>query len=498
MSLAVALPVIIPLAAGAASLVAWRSHNTQRVLAVVGSGALLVAAIWLLWCVGRQGILVVEAGGWQAPFGIVLVADWLSALMVLLTGITGFAAAVYSHPKTTRKMEHAGYYALLHVLLAGVAGAFLTGDIFNLFVWFEIMLLASFALLAMGGERAQMAGALKYVVLNLISSALFLTAIGLLYGLTGTLNMADLAVKVAASDAPARITVVSTLFLVSFGIKAAAFPLFFWLPASYHTPPVAVSALYAGLLTKVGVYALFRMFTLVFTGDVGYTHEILKWVAVVTMLSGVLGAAAQFEFRRILSFHIISQIGYMILGLGLYTPLALAGGVFYIAHHIIVKANLFFISGATYHLRGSHELAKLGGLWKSHPWLGILFLIPALSLAGMPPLSGFWAKFLIVKAGILLEEWVVVAVALLTGLLTLYSMMKIWMEAFWRETPAHTAELRGVNPPFAMMFVIAVLAALTLLIGFHAEPLWQLAESSAEELLDPARYIAAVLGEVSQ
>ncbi|MBY8964554.1 Na+/H+ antiporter subunit D [Algiphilus sp.] len=498
MSYLVAAPVLIPMLAGALSLVAWRSHMLQRALAVLGTGALLISAILLMIEVANEGIQVTEFGGWPAPMGIVFVADWLSVLMVLLTGITGLAAAIFSLPGTTLRMEHAGYYALLHVLLAGVAGAFLTGDVFNLYVWFEIMLLASFALLAMGGERAQMAGALKYVVLNLISSAIFLTAIGLLYGLIGTLNMADVAVKVAALESSDRVTVIATLFMIAFGIKAAAFPLFFWLPASYHTPPVAVSALFAGLLTKVGVYALYRFFTLIFTADVGFTHEVLKWVAVFTMLSGVLGAAAQFEFRRILSFHIISQIGYMILGLALYTPLAVAGGVFYLAHHIIVKANLFFISGATYHLRGSHDLSRLGGLWKTHPWLGVLFLIPALSLAGVPPLSGFWAKFIVIKAGVALDEWLVVAAALLTGLLTLYSMMKIWMEVFWKATPPETAELRGVRPPAAMTMVIVALSVLTVLIGVIAEPVWQLAAAAADQLLDPRAYIEAVLPESAQ
>jgi multicomponent Na+:H+ antiporter subunit D len=493
MSLSVALPIVIPLVAGATSLVYWRSHAAQRRIAVLGSGALLAASLWLLAQVWEHGVLVMAAGNWPAPFGIVLVADVLSALMVVLTGITGFAAAVYSLPSIGRRHERAGYYPLMHLLLAGVAGAFLTGDIFNLYVWFEVMLLASFALLALGGERPQMEGALKYVVLNLLSSALFLTAVGLLYGLAGTLNMADLSVKLQDVQAPERVTVIAMLFMVAFGIKAAAFPLFFWLPASYHTPPVAVSALFAGLLTKVGVYALYRTFTLIFTQDVGYTHELLKWAAVVTMLSGVLGAAAQFEFRRILSFHIVSQIGYMILGLALYTPLAVAGGVFYIAHHIIVKANLFFISGAVYRLRGSHDLARVGGLWKSHPGLALLFLVPALSLAGVPPLSGFWAKFVVIKAGIALDAWLVVAVALLTGLLTLYSMIKIWMEAFWKQAP-QSAVGAGAHVPAAMMGVIGGLAALTLLIGFAAEPVWRLAERAAGQLLDSGAYVQAVLG----
>ncbi|MBS0002420.1 MAG: Na+/H+ antiporter subunit D, partial [Thioalkalivibrio sp.] len=344
-SLIVGLPVVLPLLLGALSLAFWRSHPTQRFLGVAGSALLLLLSVQLLLDTWEHGHLVMEMGAWPAPFGIVLVSDMLAAIMVVLTGIIGLATALYSLAGIGVRHERFGYYPLFHLLLAGVNGAFLTGDIFNLYVWFEVMLVASFALLILGGERAQMEGAIKYVTLNLLSSALFLTAIGLLYGLTGTLNMADLAVRIGEIEDTGLVTVNAMLFMVAFGIKAAAFPFFFWLPASYHTPKVAVSALFAGLLTKVGVYALFRVFTLIFNQEVGHTHEILLWVAMLTMLTGVLGAAAQFEFRRILSFHIVSQIGYMILGLALFTPLAIIGGVFYIIHHIIVKANLFLISG---------------------------------------------------------------------------------------------------------------------------------------------------------
>ncbi|MFO7639792.1 MAG: proton-conducting transporter membrane subunit, partial [Candidatus Competibacteraceae bacterium] len=398
-----------------------------------------------------------------------------------------------------------GYYPLMHLLLAGVCGAFLTGDIFNLYVWFEVLLVASFSLLILGGERAQMEGAIKYVTLNLLSSVLFLTAVGLLYGLTGTLNMADLAWKLGQIDdsKTGLVTAISILFMVSFGIKAAAFPLFFWLPASYHTPQVAVSALFAGLLTKVGVYALFRVFTLIFTQEVEFTHTLLLWMAGLTMLTGVLGAAAQFEFRRILSFHIISQIGYMILGLALFTPLALVGGVFYIMHHIIVKANLFLVSGLVYRLRGSYELKELGGLYRDTPWVGILFLIPALSLAGLPPLSGFFAKFILIRAGLETGAWVAVGVALLVGLLTLYSMIKIWGEVFWKAVPAGEVASEPVSRRsesgrgrdlYLYYLPIAGLAVLTLIIGLSAQPIYVLAEAAAGQLLDPAGYIEAVLG----
>ena len=491
----VALPVVLPLLAGALSLVFWRSIALQRMLGVFGSLALLVVSVQLLFATWDHGHLVMEMGAWPAPFGIVLVSDMLAAIMVVLTGIIGLATAVYSLSGIGVRHERYGYYPLFHLLLAGVNGAFLTGDIFNLYVWFEVMLVASFALLILGGERAQMEGAIKYVTLNLLSSALFLSAIGLLYGLTGTLNMADIAVKLAEVEDTGLVTVIAMLFMVAFGIKAAAFPFFFWLPASYHTPKVAVSALFAGLLTKVGVYALFRVFTLIFNHDVGYTHEILLWVAMLTMLTGVLGAAAQFEFRRILSFHIVSQIGYMILGLALFTPLAIVGGVFYIMHHIIVKANLFLISGLTYQLKGSHELKQLGGLYRSHPMLGVFFMVPALSLAGLPPLSGFFAKFIIIRAGIEAEAWLAVAVALVVGLLTLYSMVKIWNEVFWKAQPEGVGHAQPASGPLIWMWLpIIGLALMTVMIGLYGQPIFEMAERSAEQLLDTSGYIDAVLG----
>ncbi|ACL73602.1 NADH dehydrogenase (quinone) [Thioalkalivibrio sulfidiphilus HL-EbGr7] len=498
MSTMVALPVMLPLIAGAVSLALWRSRLAQRSIGVVANLALMWVSVELLLLTWNEGIQVMHMGSWPAPFGIVLVSDMLGAIMVVLTAIIGLATAVYSLSGVSRRHEHYGYYPLMHLLLAGVNGAFLTGDIFNMYVWFEVMLVASFALLILGGERAQMEGAIKYVTLNLLSSALFLSGIGLLYGLTGTLNMADIAVKLNDLEDTGLITVIAMLFMVSFGIKASAFPFFFWLPASYHTPQVAVSALFAGLLTKVGVYALFRVFSLIFDHDVGYTHTLLLWMAALTMLTGVLGAAAQFEFRRILSFHIISQIGYMILGLALFTPLAIIGGVFYLMHHIIVKANLFLVSGVVFRLKGTHELKDLGGLYRSHPWLGVLFLIPALSLAGLPPLSGFFAKFILIRAGVEVEAWWIVAVALVVGLLTLYSMIKIWAEVFWKAQP------EGVSHPvdpaahqgglWLMVLPIVGLGLMTLFIGLWGQPIYLLAERAAVEMLDSSRYIDAVLG----
>ena len=496
------LPILLPMLTGAVCLLAYRSRSAQRMVSLAGAAALLVAAIGLMVDVSEHGYRVAQIGNWPAPYGITLVADRLSALMVLLTGVIGLAVAVYSLASIDRPREAFGYHPLFHFLLMGVCGAFLTGDLFNLYVWFEVMLMASFVLMALGGERAQMAGALKYVTLNLMSSALFLAGLGILYGLAGTLNMADLAAKFATltEDGPrALVNTVGMMFLVAFGIKAAMFPVFSWLPASYHTPPVAVSALFAGLLTKVGVYALIRVFTLIFVKDPGYTHALILALAGLTMVVGVLGAVAQNEFRRILSFHIVSQIGYMLMGLGLFTPLALAGSVFYIAHHIIVKTNLFLVSGVVRWLSGAFELKKLGGLYQSRPAIAALFLIPALSLAGLPPLSGFFAKLGLIQAGLAADQLVIVIVALAVSFLTLFSMMKIWNEAFWKPAPATHPSAAGVgagerwNLLYARLIPIVCLAAITVVIGIVAGPVFDYALSTGEQLMNPEHYIRAVL-----
>jgi multicomponent Na+:H+ antiporter subunit D len=469
--------------------------RAQRAVSVGGAAVLLGVAVALLAGVWQGGVQAVQVGAWAAPFGITLVADLLGAVMVLITAVVGLAAIVYSLASVDAERERFHYHPLYHALLMGVCGAFLTGDLFNLYVWFEVLLISSFVLLALGNDKGQVRGAVVYVFVNLVGSLGFLMAIGLLYGITGTLNLADLSVRLAEAGEPGLVTAVSMLFLIAFGIKAAVFPLFFWLPASYHTPPIAVAAIFAGLLTKVGVYALIRVFTLLFTQDVGYTHTILLWIAGLTMVTGVLGAAAQTDVRKILSFHIISQIGYMVMGLALFTPLALVGAVFYIVHHIIVKANLFLVAGVAERLVGSFRLENLGGLYRAHPWLAVLFIVPAFSLAGFPPLSGFWAKLILIKAGFDAGAYVIVGVALVVGLLTLFSMTKIWNGAFWKPLAEGLAVRPASGAGVALMASpVAVLAVLTLVIGLWAEPFLVFAEAAAASLLDPTAYVDAVLG----
>lgn len=494
MSVLPVLPIAIPLACAIASLLLRGSPRAQRVVGVAGTGALLAASAALLVGASGGAVTVVRFGDWPVPFAITFVVDILAALMTTLGALMGFATALYSVGSARPADERFGYWPLLHVLLMGVSGAFLTGDLFNLYVWFEVLLMASFVLMALGGGRAQLEGSVKYTVLSLVSSILFLASVGLVYALTGALNMADVAVRLRAVEAPGLVSAVAVLFLGAFGVKAAVFPLFGWLPASYHTPPAAVSALFAGLLTKVGVYAMIRVFTLVFPGGDGGLHPLILAVAAVTMVTGVLGAACQMEFRRVLSFHIVSQVGYMVMGLGLLNPLGLAGSVFYLAHHIVVKTNLFFVAGIVERLGGSGDLGRLGGLWRRRPALGLLFLVPAFSLAGIPPLSGFWAKLLLLRAGLDAGAFWIVAVAAAVGLLTLFSMTKIWAEAFWKEGQEASSgpmDTRGI----AWMAIPAVgLAAITIAIGFGAGEMFALAERAAAQLGDPAGYCDAVLG----
>lgn len=489
---------VLPLTGAALCILLRHALAAQRMISVVTAALTLVLSILLAAHACGGEILVLRAGGWTVPMGIVLVADMFSAIMLLVSNLVGILVLIYSLSEIDQAQQRRFFYPLYLLLMMGVNGSFLAGDIFNLYVWFEIMLLSSFVLLALGRKPSQVEGALKYVTINIFASMIFLSAVGLLYGKLGTLNMADIAVKLSGEPDAVLLNTTSVLFMAAFGIKAGLFPLFFWLPASYHTPSHTISAVFAGLLTKVGVYALIRVFTLIFQQDTDFTHTLLLVLAVGTMITGVLGAAVQFDFKRILSFHIISQIGYMIVGLALMTQLALAGAIFYIVHHIIVKTNLFLIAGVVDRLRGSTDLKKLGGLYKSRPFLAALFFIPAFSLGGIPPLSGFWAKFSIVKAGLAEEAYWTVAAALMVGILTLYSMTKIWGEVFWKAAPESESapvEVRGYPAgTWTMLGPVIMMAVITLILGCFVQPFFAIAELAASQLLDPSQYIEAVMG----
>jgi multicomponent Na+:H+ antiporter subunit D len=494
MNLLVVLPILSALLFGILSLFAWGRVNFQRYLSLVGTVAHLVVSAALLQSVRAQGIQVMQLGNWPAPFGISLVIDLFSAVMLVMTGIMGVLIALFAFASIDSGRIRYGFYPLFFLLIMGVSGSFSTGDLFNLYVWFEVMLMASFVLMAMGGTRAQMEGSTKYVVMNLMGSILFLMAIAVSYTQAGTLNMADMAVQLAAQNQPGLTAVLAVLYLSAFGIKAAIFPFFFWLPASYHTPPVVITALFSGLLTKVGVYSLVRVFTLIFTGDPGFTQPLLLILAGLTMVIGVLGAAAQWDLRRLLAFHIISQIGYLLMGLGLFTEMALAGTVFFMIHVIFAKTALFLVAGIIHNLVGTFNLKKVGGLYRAYPLLTLMFAFPALSLAGLPPFSGFFAKLILVTAGLSITDagpgpYIIVAVSLVVSLLTLFSMSKIWVEGFW--TPAATEHTR--NPVTGWHWAPVILLSIAVIV-LGSQPFFEISQQAAAQLMDRTLYIEAVLG----
>ncbi|MGI9240933.1 MAG: proton-conducting transporter membrane subunit [Verrucomicrobiales bacterium] len=478
-SAAIVLPVLAPLATAVLLISLARFPRLQRWGLVVGAALTFVASILLFARVHGAGPLDIAFGGWEIPLGIAFHADLLAAIMVLVTGLVGFCTAWYAMGEIGLVLWRRHYAFFFLLLLAGINGAFLTGDLFNLYVWFEVMLMASFAMMVLGRRKHTFEGATKYVSLNMLSSFLFLCGLGLLYGKAGSLNLADVASRVSGTGSDPLLLTSASLLLVAFSIKAGLFPLYFWLPASYPHTGFTTAAIFGGLLTKVGVYSLFRVFGSAFGFLSDFTAGLFIWGGVLTMIAGVLGAASQFHLRKILSFHIISQIGYLIFALGLFTHGAVAAAIFYTAHHIIVKTNLFLAAGLIARSGRSERLEMLGGLFRQQPLLAVLFAIPALSLGGIPPLSGFFAKFLIIQESFRCGAYWLGALALAVGVITLFSMTKIWAEAFWKDSPRQSGQVpvRGIQ-----LFPVAVLAAATIAIGLGVGPLFAIAQEAATQL----------------
>mgnify|MGYP001377255691 FL=1 len=397
----VVLPVVIPLLAGALALMTRRMIWPQPVIALPALGALLLADLALLAKVFAEGPVVMVMGKWLPPFGIAFEADLTGTIFATTAAFIAFVGALYARAEFNTTERRYGIYPFLLLLMAGVSGAFLTGDLFNLYVWFEVLLISSFGMLVMGSEKAQLDGAVKYALLNLLATTLFLIATGLLYGLLGTLNMADIARTTRDLPPDTPLLPIAALFFLAFGMKAAAFPVNFWLPASYHTPRIVVSALFAGLLTKVGVYALLRVLVLLMPVQAAPYAGLAAIVAGATILIGALGALAQSDLRRMLGFLIISGIGSMLVAIAVTSEAAVTGAIFYAVHSMIVMAALYLLAGVIARVSGgAFDLRALGGLYAARPLLAVLFLVLGLAVAGLPPFSGFWPKLMLVDASL--------------------------------------------------------------------------------------------------
>lgn len=490
----VPLPVVIPLCAAGFALAMYRHAKIQQIVTVTALAFMVIVSGMMVWA-ADQGPLIVNVGEWAAPVGINLVGDRLSALMLTVSSSVLLCVLLYSLGQgiaDSNKSPISIYHPTYLVLAAGVSNAFLAGDLFNMYVGFEILLAASYVLLTLGGTFERIRAGAIYVVVALLSSLIFLIALAMIYAATGTVNLALLGERLSEIDPNVSI-VLQSLLLLAFGIKAAIFPLSSWLPDSYPTAPAPVTAVFAGLLTKVGVYAIIRTQTLLFPD--GRLNNLLMILALLTMLVGILGAVAQDDIKRLLSFTLVSHIGYMIFGIALGSKIGLGAAIFYVAHHITVQTTLFLIVGLIERRGGTTSLAKLGGLAKSAPFLAILFFVPAMNLAGIPPFSGFLGKVGLLEAGV--SDGSALAFTLVIGgvvasLLTLYAIVKAWNKAFWQPSPE---PLPDTELPKSMAGSAAVMVVLTLAITVFAGPIYNYANRAAATLMDNNLYISSVLGE---
>lgn len=443
MSWIVALPVLLPILGAGLSLALSKRPRLQLVLSVAVLVGVAAVAGFLMFLADTEGAQTLWVGGWAETVGIVLVADRLAALMLLVSAVVTLAVLGYSIGQGMVDDEESAPVAVYHptflVLVAGISNAFLAGDLFNLFVSFEMLLFSSYVLLTLGGTGARIRAGTIYVLVALLSSTLFLITLAVTYSAVGTLTMAHLAERLAMID-PDVSSMIQLLLFTTFAIKAAVFPLSFWLPDSYPTAPAPVTAVFAGLLTKVGVYAILRMQTAIFP-DSPMT-DLLLWIALLTMVIGILGAIAQSDIKRMLSFTLVSHIGYLVLGIGLAGEDGISATIFYVVHHITVQTALFLVIGLIERRAGSTSLLRIGGLARLAPLLAVLFFVPAMNLAGIPPFSGFIGKVGLLQASIDLGTplaWALVVGGVLTSLLTLYAIAKTWAVVFWR-TPAEAHE----------------------------------------------------------
>lgn len=481
-------PLLIPLIGAVLCVVFRHSPLVKRTTMEAGVSLMLVSSIALLIHVSRYGPARMDFSGWGAPFGVTFVADRLSAGLSVVSGIIAVAVAIYSRADIRDRRRRAGFDGLFLGMLTAVNGAFLTGDIFNMYVWFELTVVTALGLMTLDRRRSQIDGAIRYASMSMIGASFILLGIGLLYGVAGTLDMRNLAEILGTLPSSTTLTVAAFLIFTGFCLKAGLFPLYFWLPASYHTAPISVTAALAGLLTKVAFYALLRVFVMIFgVGAAGRgLHlpgiEILAAVvAAITMLTSVLGAIAQIDLRRILGFHVMGQVAYLMMGFALASVGGYGAAILYTVHTMLLQTGLFLGAGAIARAHGSYDLRLAGGLMKESPSFAFVFAVLALSLSGIPPFSGFWAKFVVIDAAFRENAAWLAVIALGVGFLTLYSMTKLWSIVFWGTIPRPRRAFNRIPP--AMMYAILLLALCTIGIGVAIEPVSSFARTAAREIM---------------
>ncbi|MDW0113563.1 Na+/H+ antiporter subunit D [Sporosarcina saromensis] len=486
-------PIILPFFFAIALLFFKEQVKVQRVLTLIGVIVSLGASLWLVKTVHTEGVQSVTLGSWPAPFGISMVSDMFSALLVTTTLVLTLFVVIYSFSSIGKERERFFYYPAMLFMVTGVNGAFTTGDIFNLFVFFEVLLIASYVLIGLGGEKKQLRESIKYILINVVSSAFFVITVAYLYSVVGTLNMADISVKIADIQQPGIVTVIAVLMLIVFGIKGSIFPLHFWLPNAYAAPPIPVLALFGALLTKVGVYAIMRTYTLFFVHDTAVTHEILMVLAILTVLIGCIGALAYFDLKQIIIYNIVIAVGVILYGAAQMNEPGVSGAVFYLIHDMLIKAALFLLIGIIIYVTGTSNLRKMGGLMKTHAPLGWVYLVAAFGLAGIPPLSGFVGKLLIVQGAFEAGNVWGAIIILASSLVVLLSVIRIFIYAFWGEIPATSYPKTSNQTYKRLMLPAVILVVLSIFYGVGTEWLMPFMTDATDVLLQPSIYIDAVL-----
>ncbi len=498
------LPVVIALMAGALLAMIRHSRGSQVGFSVLAVLSILVIELDLFFQVMETGPVAMTMGNWLPPFGISFVADVMSVAFALAAAFVTLIVLIYFQAEVVPREVRHGFYPLVMLLLAGVTGAFLTGDLFNLYVWFEVMLISSFGLLIIGGRKIQLDGAIKYGFLNFLATTFFLVGLGYMYGLIGTLNMADIALVAGQAD-PAPMTAVAALFLLAFGMKAAAFPVNAWLPASYHTPDAAVSALFGGLLTKVGVYALLRILVALLPASRDLFDPLITVIAVLTLILAPMGALAQTNLRRAIGFFVIGGIGAVFAGMALANVLGIAGAVFYAFHSMLTMSAFYLVAGLVERVTQATDTKQMGGVYAANSLISILFLVLVFAAAGLPPFLGFWPKMLLVESAISQQDWVIMAAILFNSLLTSIAGTRLWAHIFWRpgrdgpDSEIPNDHLRVLNPTEKRVALSAatVLVGVIIVLGLWPNLLFNGANFAARDLINTQGYIAATGIEVN-
>jgi multicomponent Na+:H+ antiporter subunit D len=521
----VVAPMLVALSTAIATLLARGRERLTAWTSVIGGVAYVVAVAALVTRVlpgllaggVDPQVLTYQLSGWAAPYGITLVADALSTFMLALSAAVVLPALVFAVRYVDEYGQRLAFHPVYHLMLVGVTGSFLTGDLFNLFVWFEVMLMASYVLVVFYGGPEHTRAALRYVVLNLVGGAFMLVAVGGIYATVGTLNMADVGRRLAAPEAygvdPAPVLGVAAVLFAVFALKAGVVPFQFWVPSAYRAAPAPVSAVLAGVVKKVGIYAMIRLYFTVFAGGavegglrlpglagepfLGFFGPVLLVMAAASILLGGVGAVGRDDLDELLAYSSIGQVGFIVLPLAVGATvadpavrrLAIAAALVYALNHALAKSLLFLVSGAVFDAVGSIDLRDLGGVARTDVTLSASFFVGMLALVGIPPLSGFFGKLLVFDVAVRAGSNVVLAVGLAGAVLTIGYTSLAWNRGFWGEV----GDRVGTGSPSPVLLgVVAALALAVIAVGVGFDPVFRAAEAAAEAALDRAAYVDAV------